>query len=182
METGCGCLCWNILCRQRLRASPKAFKVYRRQSGPKQVTETMLQQLLLYPRQLLNDDSDIDEKEQAQNISEAYVKAGKPIKVRKRLEMYGISEVYPFIPTFPSHVPYRLSTHFGEKELFRNTRNASETCGAENGRRDWMCTTFHRFFLLTGGLLVIFWRSWLYHIEMLDKKCSLGVWRKLERS
>lgn len=85
----------------------------------------MLHLILLYARQLLSRESDIEVEEEVGSSAEVQVKEMEANEMRKRLNVWEVLEVLPPMQTLPPHILCNLSMYFGKKELLQNARRIS---------------------------------------------------------
>lgn len=84
--------------------------------NPNCVTEAMCQLILLYARQLLSKDSDINGEEEGRRSAVVYVEVVESIEVWKYLDVWVVPKGLPAMQTILSHILYDLSIYFREKE------------------------------------------------------------------
>lgn len=90
----------------------------------------MPQLTLIYARQLLSDESDIEGDEQIYSSAKVCVKVAKALEVQRYLDMWEVPEGYPLMQTFLPHILYYLNTYFVEEKPFKTDKNdpANKLC------------------------------------------------------
>lgn len=77
---------------------------------PKCVNEAVLQLILLYARQMLRKESNIDGRKETYSSAELHVKTVETIKVLEHLEVLEVPEGFPPIQEHSAYIPYYVNT------------------------------------------------------------------------
>lgn len=136
--------------------------------------------ILLFARQALIEESDINGKRLARSSTEVYDKAVEPIEKRRLSDVREVPGGLLPMQTFPPHILCHLNMCFAEQDLGEITRNILANRWTGKNQRDWICAALDQCLLFAVELLVYLWKSRQYYMKVLDKKLFwLSNWSRI---